>query len=974
MDRKTYPLFKQGTQEDNQSYQGGFWSGSHLEFNSPVGALTCSPKPADQYSNTTNNYNILDIEGYDGNATYDAYAILDYTTSGDIFARNASTGVWASDNTFTQVPTGGIQAFNSNLYWGTTTKVGEYVGSTDTYTDDKYSLQATQDTGLYMPFLLFAGNMYVGNMRYVGMLDPTPTWTANKLTLPAGFRIIDMRVWNDQIAILAQKTGSSVEAKVFFWDGSAATYEEVAQLNEAKPMAMITYLGALLIFGLNGRIYQYRGESADGIQDFALIRTIPGNPEIFNPSAVIMHDGEIVFGVLGKSSNTLGIWAFGRPAGTDQVILYPKYIPKGDYKYDDGVSDYYSVTTLFNFRYADDFLNPSSGNTCDTPTSDSAAGDLVWHKYATKTLPVSGRCNGMASSVDGAKLVVVIGNGTIYTSTDSGATWTARDSARNWSDVASSEDGTKLVAVVGTGQIYTSTDSGATWTARDSVRAWTDVCSSADGTTLLAAADYLYISTDSGATWTQKASNLSWEGVAMADDASVFYACSNTAVFKSTDGTTWNNVTPTSGEYNGTFSGVGCSADGAVVLLSETGGATLSTDTAANWTLIPTTSLSAHSYVGASVSDSGTVMSLAKQTSGATRSVFVSLDTGTTWEFDPEQVGDDFSNDTVVSDDGTAIFSCSQEGYVRRHYGTIATTDIDTKDDDEYVFTSSRDAAAQTSEYLKCLDFDLAIPTGATITGIKITVRAKRVNSPSSSSPTAKDYLVKLVKAGSVVGNNNGTNTDRGDTFSDYSYGSATDMWGTTWTEAQVEAADFGVVIQATTEDAALVIDWVEARVYWEATVSSQKERLFAGVSVGNATLITETMKSGIVDLTGDGFSTGQIFTTGDDLGYPDNDKSVRGISIQTTRPLTGTETIVVYQNTDNTTDQELRNISWTQIASFGAGQDQQTRYITPFTCRRLRLRFAITPLPGSPTTAPGLISYTLIYQPIGPFLAAQAT
>jgi photosystem II stability/assembly factor-like uncharacterized protein len=48
-------------------------------------------------------------------------------------------------------------------------------------------------------------------------------------------------------------------------------------------------------------------------------------------------------------------------------------------------------------------------------------------------------------------------NAQIYTSTDSGATWTARDSSRSWYSVASSADGTKLVAVEQGGQIYTST-------------------------------------------------------------------------------------------------------------------------------------------------------------------------------------------------------------------------------------------------------------------------------------------------------------------------------------------------------------------------------------------------------------------------------------------------------------------------------------------------------------------------------------
>ena len=50
----------------------------------------------------------------------------------------------------------------------------------------------------------------------------------------------------------------------------------------------------------------------------------------------------------------------------------------------------------------------------------------------------------------------MVNNGQIYTSTDSGGTWSPRDTSRAWYAVASSADGSKLVAVVYGGQIYTS--------------------------------------------------------------------------------------------------------------------------------------------------------------------------------------------------------------------------------------------------------------------------------------------------------------------------------------------------------------------------------------------------------------------------------------------------------------------------------------------------------------------------------------
>src|SRR3546814_1654537 len=49
-------------------------------------------------------------------------------------------------------------------------------------------------------------------------------------------------------------------------------------------------------------------------------------------------------------------------------------------------------------------------------------------------------------SADGSKLAASVFGGQIYTSTDNGASWTARESNRWWASIASSADGTKLVA------------------------------------------------------------------------------------------------------------------------------------------------------------------------------------------------------------------------------------------------------------------------------------------------------------------------------------------------------------------------------------------------------------------------------------------------------------------------------------------------------------------------------------------------
>ena len=62
----------------------------------------------------------------------------------------------------------------------------------------------------------------------------------------------------------------------------------------------------------------------------------------------------------------------------------------------------------------------------------------------------SSRYSSIASSSDGTKLAAVVYNGYIYTSSDSGVSWTQATTAgtRTWKSIASSYDGTKLAAVV----------------------------------------------------------------------------------------------------------------------------------------------------------------------------------------------------------------------------------------------------------------------------------------------------------------------------------------------------------------------------------------------------------------------------------------------------------------------------------------------------------------------------------------------
>jgi photosystem II stability/assembly factor-like uncharacterized protein len=153
----------------------------------------------------------------------------------------------------------------------------------------------------------------------------------------------------------------------------------------------------------------------------------------------------------------------------------------------------------------------------------------------------------LASSADASKMAAADNYGYIYTSTNSGANWLQTSAPLgNWQGIASSVDGNRLVAVAGpdyAGPIYTSTNAGVTWMSNNvTSHRWTSISSSADGSILVAAAtDYgigapIYISTNSGADWTLDAVSNHWGFVASsADGTKLVAAIGNEGVYDGTE-------------------------------------------------------------------------------------------------------------------------------------------------------------------------------------------------------------------------------------------------------------------------------------------------------------------------------------------------------------------------------------------------------------------------------------------------------
>lgn len=127
-----------------------------------------------------------------------------------------------------------------------------------------------------------------------------------------------------------------------------------------------------------------------------------------------------------------------------------------------------------------------------------------------------------------------------------------------------------------------------------------------------------------------------------------------------------------------------------------------------------------------------------------------------------------------------------------------------------------------TSETLSAQNLGFSIPSGATITGVLMQLQTQ-----STNGGNIKDANVKLVKAGSPVGTSLGHSSFWNSSLNTIPYGGASNLWGTTWTPADINGAGFGGSIQVVNSggasDAAFVYS-VQLQVFYTlASITHQQ-------------------------------------------------------------------------------------------------------------------------------------------------------
>lgn len=131
------------------------------------------------------------------------------------------------------------------------------------------------------------------------------------------------------------------------------------------------------------------------------------------------------------------------------------------------------------------------------------------------------------------------------------------------------------------------------------------------------------------------------------------------------------------------------------------------------------------------------------------------------------------------------------------------------------VDTTATMATTNISHYLKATNFRFSIPTDATIHGIKVDVERS-----AAGTCTIMDSAVRAVKGGTIQSTDKSSLIAWPTSLDEYtSYGGPTDLWGTTWTAANINASDFGFAlsVQCTAGNGGASVDHIRITVYYSA-------------------------------------------------------------------------------------------------------------------------------------------------------------
>ena len=153
-------------------------------------------------------------------------------------------------------------------------------------------------------------------------------------------------------------------------------------------------------------------------------------------------------------------------------------------------------------------------------------------------------------------------------------------------------------------------------------------------------------------------------------------------------------------------------------------------------------------------------------------------------------------------------------------YGSVAWSDPSNITSPGYPYATSTIGSGNNSNYLKATNYGFSIPVNANINGIVVNINRQGTQSLNVG---VRDERVRLVKNGTIQSQQDKAQSSTWPTsFAVATYGGATDLWNNTWTAADINNSNFGVVISAHNNsnfaNRTATVDYIQITVHYTVT------------------------------------------------------------------------------------------------------------------------------------------------------------
>jgi hypothetical protein len=159
----------------------------------------------------------------------------------------------------------------------------------------------------------------------------------------------------------------------------------------------------------------------------------------------------------------------------------------------------------------------------------------------------------------------------------------------------------------------------------------------------------------------------------------------------------------------------------------------------------------------------------------------------------------------------------------------------------------------KTTDYLQVKNFGFNIPTAAAICGVEAhVVRSATDIDILLIGAWVKDYDVRIIKGDTLTGANRKQSSEWVSTLTTATYGGVNDLWGTTWSAADVNSNNFGLAVSAEIKTGigllpVVNIDYISMTVYYlEPSVLPAQAVQFNVAAGSNNTALLSWKQSGV--------------------------------------------------------------------------------------------------------------------------------